>query len=87
METKHSEASERLISEESPNHYFSSRKEEEAVDGIASEQKSDYESARLEAVKESLFDDNGKVNNALEATSLVEQSNGETKSGLFPTQK
>ncbi|XP_031274287.1 uncharacterized protein LOC116132762 [Pistacia vera] len=76
------EPDERLISEESPNHYFSSRKEEEAVDGIVSEQKSDYDSPRLEAVKERLFNDNERVDNAVEATSLDEQKQGETKTAV-----
>ncbi|XP_044500871.1 uncharacterized protein LOC123221944 isoform X2 [Mangifera indica] len=67
-EEKHA-PEERLISKESPNHFFSSRKEEEVVEGIVSDQKSDYDSPRLEtAVKENLFNDNENVNNEVETT-------------------
>ncbi|XP_034686969.1 uncharacterized protein LOC117915475 isoform X2 [Vitis riparia] len=43
---------ERSISRESPNHYFSSRKDNESIDAIAIEERSEYSSPPNEAAEE-----------------------------------
>ncbi|KAM4116289.1 hypothetical protein ACB094_02G038600 [Castanea mollissima] len=60
---------ERFISHDSPNHYFSSRKDEEAVEGIISDAKSEYDSPRA-AEKEDLLNENVKADNAVQEKAL-----------------
>lgn len=80
---------ERLICKESPNRYFSSRKEEESVDGIVNcegrSEKSEYDSPRIEAGKESLFnvDYNEKGDDAVEKKNLAEETIPENENGLW----
>ena len=75
---------ERFISPDSPNHFFSSRKDEEGVEGIVSEGKSDYyDSPRIAAGKEDLLNENVKAeNNAAEEKEVVEETKAEKENGL-----
>ncbi len=78
---------ERFISPDSPNHFFSSRKDEEGVEGIVSEGKSEksdyYDSPRIAAGKEDLLNENVKAeNNAVEEKEVVEETKAEKENGL-----
>lgn len=77
---------ERLIAKESPNRFFSSRKEEESIDGIEGRsEKSEYDSPRPEVGKESLFNDKEKVddvNAVTEEKKLAQETIPEAKNGL-----
>ncbi|XP_038722103.1 uncharacterized protein LOC120014260 [Tripterygium wilfordii] len=66
----------KIMSKESPNHFFSSRKDEEAIDAEGRSEKSEYCSPRHEAEKESLFNDDVKAEIAVEEK-LIEQNTGE----------
>lgn len=69
----------RLISKESPNHFFSSRKDED-IEGLAYEgrsEKSEYCSPRIESVKESLFNESD-----YEKEALVEETKQKNENGL-----
>lgn len=76
----------RLITKESPNRYFSSRKEEESIDGIEGRsEKSEYDSPRPEVGKESLFNDNEEVddvNAVVEENKLAQETIPEAENGL-----
>lgn len=72
---------ERFISHDSPNHYFSSRKDEEAVEGIISDAKSEYDSPHA-AEKEDLLNENVKADNAVQEKLLANETNAEKKNGL-----
>ncbi|KAK4586840.1 hypothetical protein RGQ29_023845 [Quercus rubra] len=71
---------ERFISHDSPNHYFSSRKDEEAVEGIISDAKSEYDSPHA-AEKEDLLNENVKADNAVQEKLLANETNAEKKNG------
>nr|XP_023885059.1 uncharacterized protein LOC111997228 [Quercus suber]POE69977.1 hypothetical protein CFP56_73229 [Quercus suber] len=71
---------ERFISHDSPNHYFSSRKDEEAVEGIISDAKSEYDSPHA-AEKEDLLNENVKADNAVQEKVVANETNAEKKNG------
>lgn len=83
---KQEAATDRLISHESPNDYFSTRKNEEGNDGIVSEGKSGesvYYSPNHAAGKEDVLNENVKADhNAVEEKELVEETKAAKENGL-----
>ncbi|KAL5852477.1 hypothetical protein ACOSQ3_007595 [Xanthoceras sorbifolium] len=79
----------RLISKESPNRYFSSRKEDqESIDGIVAEgksEKSEYLTPRQEAGKDTVFSD--KFEKVDESSVEEESTTGETESEVGVIEK
>ncbi|KAK9992352.1 hypothetical protein SO802_027337 [Lithocarpus litseifolius] len=71
---------ERFISHDSPNHYFSSRKDEEGVEGIISDAKSEYGSPHA-AEKDDSLNENVKVDNAVQEKVVANETNAEKKNG------
>ncbi|GAV87363.1 hypothetical protein CFOL_v3_30789 [Cephalotus follicularis] len=84
-ETKEEHETGSLVSKESPNHFFSSRKDEEAIEGIVSEGRSEYHSPHVEAAKDSLFNENiVKQDDVInEEKILVQETKEETKTGTY----
>ncbi|KAF5738680.1 hypothetical protein HS088_TW13G01581 [Tripterygium wilfordii] len=69
-----------FVSKESPNHFFSSRKDEEAIDAEGRSEKSEYCSPRHEDGKESLFNENVEADIAVEEK-FIKQPKEETANG------
>ncbi|KDP40016.1 hypothetical protein JCGZ_02014 [Jatropha curcas] len=67
----------RLISKESPNRFFSSRREEDVDGSSASEGKSEFFSPRVESGKESFFNDSVKLDDVVE-DKLVQETQNES---------
>jgi hypothetical protein len=75
----------RLISNDSLNDYFTPRKNEEGIDGIVSDEKSEepvYYSPHHATGKEDVLNENGKADNAVEEKELVEETKVVKENGL-----
>jgi hypothetical protein len=79
-------ATDGLISHESPSDYLTTRKNEEGIDGIASEGKSGesvyYSSPNHAAGKEHVLNENVNADNAVEEKELVEETKAAKENGL-----